>query len=60
MKKEIKVFAPASVTNVSCGFDVMGFAIECPGDELILRIKEKPGYYYFKNYRRPWEASKIC
>ena len=43
MKKEIKVFAPASVTNVSCGFDVMGFAIERPGDELVLRIKEKPG-----------------
>ncbi len=43
MKKEIKVFAPASVTNVSCGFDVMGFAIEWPGDELVLRIKEKPG-----------------
>ncbi len=43
MKKEIKVFAPASVTNVSCGFDVLGFAIDWPGDEVILRIKEKPG-----------------
>ncbi|MEO8399227.1 MAG: homoserine kinase [Ignavibacteriaceae bacterium] len=43
MKKEIKVFAPASVTNVSCGFDIMGFAIDWPGDELILRIKDKPG-----------------
>ncbi len=41
MKKEIKVFAPASVTNVSCGFDIMGFAIESPGDELILRLNEK-------------------
>ncbi len=43
MKKEIKVFAPASVTNVSCGFDVMGFAIDWPGDEVILRINDKPG-----------------
>jgi len=43
MRKEIKVFAPASVTNVSCGFDVLGFAIEWPGDEVVLRIKEKPG-----------------
>jgi homoserine kinase len=34
MKKEITVFAPASVTNVSCGFDIMGFAIDGPGDEL--------------------------
>jgi homoserine kinase len=43
MKNQIKVFAPASVTNVSCGFDVMGFAIDWPGDELILKIKKKPG-----------------
>ena len=43
MKKEIKVFAPASVTNVSCGFDVLGVAIDWPGDEVVLRIKKKPG-----------------
>jgi homoserine kinase len=43
MKKEIKVFAPASVTNVSCGFDIMGFAIDGPGDELLLKINNKPG-----------------
>jgi homoserine kinase len=43
MKKEITVFAPASVTNVSCGFDIMGFAIDGPGDELILRLSNKPG-----------------
>ena len=43
MKNQIKVFAPASVTNVSCGFDVMGFAIDWPGDEIILKIKNKPG-----------------
>ncbi len=43
MGKEIKVFAPASVTNVGCGFDVMGFAIEYPGDELTLRLNGKKG-----------------
>jgi homoserine kinase len=43
MKKNIKVFAPASVTNVSCGFDIMGFAIDWPGDEVVLKIKDKPG-----------------
>ncbi len=43
MKKEIKVFAPASVTNVSCGFDVLGFAIDWPGDEVILKITDTPG-----------------
>jgi homoserine kinase len=43
MKKEIKVFAPASVSNVACGFDIMGFAIDQPGDEVILKINENSG-----------------
>jgi homoserine kinase len=34
--KKIKVFAPATVANVSCGFDVLGFALQEPGDEIIL------------------------
>jgi homoserine kinase len=33
----IKVFAPATVANVTCGFDVLGFAVNNPGDEVILR-----------------------
>jgi len=42
MTKEIKVFAPASVSNIACGFDIMGFAVDKPGDELVLRrIEEK-------------------
>jgi len=48
MRKEINVFAPASVTNVSCGFDVMGFAIDGPGDELKLKISNKPGIFISK------------
>lgn len=43
MSDEIRVFAPASVTNVGPGFDIMGFAIEEPGDELVLRFSDKPG-----------------
>lgn len=45
-KKEldsIHVFAPATVANVVCGFDVLGFAVNEPGDEVIMRITEKPG-----------------
>ena len=30
---EIRVFAPATVANVACGYDVLGFAIDSPGDE---------------------------
>lgn len=38
MTKSIKVFAPATVANVSCGFDVLGFAVESPGDEVEISI----------------------
>ena len=33
----IKVFSPASVSNVCCGFDVLGFSIAGLGDELIIK-----------------------
>ncbi len=41
--KSIRAFAPATVANVSCGFDVFGFAVEEPGDEVILTLSETPG-----------------
>lgn len=34
--ESIKVFAPATVANVACGFDVLGFALEGLGDELLI------------------------
>lgn len=43
MNAGLKVFAPASVANVACGFDVLGFALEKPGDEIIVRFSNKPG-----------------
>jgi homoserine kinase len=41
--KEVRAFAPASVTNVGCGFDVLGFAIKEPGDEVVVRLKNSKG-----------------
>ena len=41
--KEVRVFAPATVANVACGFDVLGFAIEAQGDEVVARHSDKPG-----------------
>ena len=41
--KSIKVFAPATVANVVCGFDILGFAVNEPGDELLMELSEKPG-----------------
>jgi len=43
MRESVKVFAPATVANVVCGFDVLGFAVNEPGDEVIMRITDKPG-----------------
>jgi len=43
MGKSLKVFVPATVANVGSGFDILGFALENPGDEMTLRISDKPG-----------------
>jgi homoserine kinase len=40
---EVQVFAPATVANVASGFDVLGFALERPGDVVHLRRRETPG-----------------
>lgn len=34
MNNSIRVFAPASVANVAVGFDILGFALDKPGDEI--------------------------
>ncbi len=41
MNPGIKVFAPASVANVAVGFDILGFALEKPGDEIIVRFSDQ-------------------
>lgn len=41
--KSVKAYAPATVANVSCGFDIFGFAVEAPADEVIVTITETPG-----------------
>ncbi len=33
----VTAFAPATVSNVACGFDVLGFALHEPGDEVSVR-----------------------
>ncbi len=39
---EIRVFSPATVANIACGFDCLGFALDEPFDEMVLRkIDEK-------------------
>ena len=34
---EIKIFSPASIANLSCGYDVLGVCLDGAGDELTVR-----------------------
>ena len=38
--KKIKVFAPASIANLGCGFDIMGMALDEVGDVLEMSLDE--------------------
>ena len=40
---EIKIFAPATVANISCGFDVLGCCLDSIGDEMIIRKSTEKG-----------------
>jgi homoserine kinase len=41
MTDSVKVFAPATVANVTCGFDILGFAVDAPGDEIVLKMNNE-------------------
>lgn len=57
---EIKVLSPATVANVSCGFDCLGFALDEPFDEMVLRkIEEKTvKIIHHDEFGLPTEAEK--
>lgn len=61
-KKNIRVFAPATVANVACGFDSLGFAINQPGDIVEASLRDEPGVSILDitgdDGRLPHEASK--
>lgn len=39
----IAAYAPGSVSNVACGFDVLGFALDEPGDIVVAAPQDGPG-----------------
>lgn len=41
--KEIKLFCPATIANLSCGFDVLGLCLTAAGDEMIVRTSSEKG-----------------
>lgn len=40
---QVHVFAPATVANMICGYDILGFAVNEPGDEVIMKRTEELG-----------------
>ena len=40
---EIKLFCPATIANLSCGFDVLGTCLDNVGDEMIIRKSLQKG-----------------
>lgn len=57
---EIKIFSPATVANVSCGFDVLGFCLNSIGDEMVIRKTKKKGIKITKieGFDLPFKAEK--
>jgi len=46
--KEIRIFAPATIANLACGFDVLGLALESVGDEMVIRKCDSKGIFITK------------
>jgi homoserine kinase len=40
---EITLFAPGTIANLSCGFDVLGLCLETVGDEMVIRKSTQKG-----------------
>lgn len=57
---EIKIFSPATVANVACGFDVLGFCLDSVGDFMTIRKTDEKGIRITKidGFDLPYEAEK--
>jgi homoserine kinase len=58
--KGVKVFAPATVANLVCGFDVLGMALHRPQDLMSVRLRDQPGIViqHSDGYQLPVEPEK--
>lgn len=57
---EIKIFCPATIANLNCGFDVMGLCLDGIGDEMIIRKVAEKGIRITKitGANLPFETEK--
>lgn len=58
--KKIRIFSPATIANVSCGFDVLGCALDNVGDEMTVTQRPEKGVKIVKieGQDLPLETSK--
>ncbi len=56
----IKIKAPATVANMVCGFDILGFAVNNPYDEIEMRLVNKAGITIINidDYNLPTDPEK--
>ena len=56
----IKIYAPGTVANMVCGFDVLGFALNEPADEMLMQTSHQPGIHILPDpvYNLPTEPEK--
>jgi homoserine kinase len=56
----IKIKAPATVANMVCGFDILGFAVNNPYDEMEMRLVHKAGITIINidDYNLPTDPEK--
>lgn len=56
----VRIFCPATIANISCGFDVLGLALDSVGDEMTLRKTKTPGVRITKieGQQLPMETEK--
>lgn len=53
MENYVKIFAPATISNVGPGFDLLGFAIEEPGDIMLVRTNPENKLRIINNTNLP-------
>jgi homoserine kinase len=56
----VKIHSPATVANMVCGFDVLGFAVNEPYDEMQIRFSNTPGITIINDdeYNLPTDPEK--
>jgi homoserine kinase len=56
----IRIFSPATVANVGCGFDVLGFCLDKVGDEMVVKKSTQKGIIITKieGFKLPYDVHK--